>query len=59
MATAVYEGRRGLLKHLSTWLQAIGLVYLIGSGMVFLGAIVGLIVREPIELMPWIAGLMR
>ena len=59
MVTAVYEGPRGPLKHLSTWLQAIGLVYLIGFGMVFLGAIVGMIVRGTTELVSWIAGLMR
>ena len=46
------------MTHLSTWLQAIGLVYAAGLAMVVLGAAVALIIRSAIELVMWIAGLM-
>ena len=41
------------------WVQAVGLVYVIGFGMVLLGAAVVLPVLGVIELVSWIAGLMR
>ena len=58
MVTTVQQGPRAL-RHLSTWLQAVGLVYAIGFGMVLLGAAVVLPVLGAIELVSWIAGLMR
>ena len=58
MVTTVQQRPRAL-RHLSTWLQAIGLVYVIGFGMVLLGAAVVLPVLGVIELVSWIAGLMR
>ena len=59
MVTTVQERPRGALGHLSTWLQAIGLVYVIGFGIGLLGAAVVLPVLGVIELVSWIAGLMR
>ena len=47
------------MRHLSTWAQAIGLVYVIGFGMVLLGGAIALPVLGAIELLDWIAGLMR
>jgi hypothetical protein len=58
MVTMVQDERHGALRHLSTWLQAAGLVYAIGFGMVLLGAAVALTVRGVIELAAWVAGLM-
>ena len=58
MVTTVHNGPRAALTHLSTWLQAIGLVYAAGLAMVVLGAAVALIIRSGIELVLWIAGLM-
>jgi hypothetical protein len=49
----------GALKHASTLGQAMGLVYLVGLGMVLCGAAVDLTARGAIELLSWIAGLMR
>ena len=59
MATTVHQEPRGSLQHLSTWVQAIGLVYLVGFGMVVFGAAVDHTFRGAIELVSWIAGLMR
>jgi len=59
MVTTVREQPRGALRHLWTEVQAIGLVYVIGFGMVLLGAAVVLPVLGIIELVSWIAGLMR
>jgi len=58
VTTARTEPRR-LLRHLSTWAQAVGLVYVIGFGMVLLGGAVVLPVLGVVELVSWIAGLMR
>jgi hypothetical protein len=59
MLTTVHEHQRGALRHLRTWVQAAGLVYAIGFGMVLLGAAVVLPVLGVIELVSSIAGLMR
>ena len=59
MVTTVHERPRGALRHLWTWVQAVGLVYVVGFGMVLLGAAVVLPVLGVIELVSWIAGLMR
>ena len=59
MVTTVHEQPRRALRHLLTWVQAVGLVYAIGFGMVLLGATVALTARGAIELVSWIAGLMR
>ena len=59
MVTTVHEGPRGFAGHLWTLVQAVGLVYVIGFGMVLLSASVGLVVRGAIELASWIAGLVR
>lgn len=59
MVTTVRTEPRRALTHLSTWVQAVGLVYVIGFGMVLLGAAVVLPVLGVIELVSWIAGLMR
>lgn len=37
MVTTVREGRREFVEHLWTWVQAVGLVYVIGFGIVLLG----------------------
>ena len=55
----VQVGPRGFVGHLWTWVQAVGLVYVVGFGMVLLGASVALVVRGAIELVSWIAGLAR
>jgi len=49
MATAVHTEPRRALRHLSTWVQAVGLVYVITFGMVLLGAAVVLPVLRVIE----------
>jgi hypothetical protein len=59
MVTTVCEQRGGTLRHLWTWVRAAGLVYVIGLGMVLLGAAVVLPVLGVIELVSWIAGLMQ
>lgn len=59
MVTTVQERPRGALRHLWTWVQAVGLVYAIAFGLGLLGAAVVLPVLGIIELMSWIAGLMR
>lgn len=59
MVTTVHEQRRGALRHLWTWAQAVGLVHVIGFGMVLLVAAVALPVLGVIALVSWIAGLMR
>ncbi len=59
MVTTVRTEPRRALRHLSTWVQAVGLVYVIGFGIVLLGAAVVLPVLGVIELVSWIAGLMR
>ena len=58
MTATVDQKPQGVLKHVSTLVQAMGLVYLIGLGMALLGAAVDLTVRGAIELVFWIAGLM-
>jgi hypothetical protein len=57
MVTTIHEDSRGALKHLSTSVQAIGLVYLIGFVMALLGATVALMVHAVIEVVSGIAGL--
>ena len=59
MATTVHQGSRRFVRHLWTWVQAIALVYLIGFAMVLLGAAVVLPLRGAIELLAWIAALIR
>ena len=59
MVTTVYAGPRGFVGHLWSWVQAAGLVYVVGFGMVLLGSSVTLVVRGAIELVSWIAGLVR
>ena len=59
MMTTVHEQPSGVLRHFWTWVQAAGLVYVIALGMVLLGATVALTARGVIELLSWIAGLMR
>ncbi len=59
MVTTVRTAPRRAMKHLSAWAQAVGLVYVIGFGMVLLGAAVVLPVLGVIELVSWIAGLSR
>jgi hypothetical protein len=59
MVTTVHTEQHRALRHLWTWLQAAGLVYAIGFGMVLLGAAVVLPILGAIELVSWIAGLMR
>lgn len=58
MVTTVREEPRGFLRHLSTWVQAVGLVYVVGFGMVLFGATVALTIRGVIEVVSWVAGLM-
>ena len=55
MMTTVYEEPRRVLRHFWTWVQAVGLVYVIAIGMVLLGATVALTARGLIELLLWIA----
>jgi hypothetical protein len=59
MVTTVHDEPRRALRHLSTLLQATGLVYVIGLGMVLLGASVALAVRGVLELVSWLAGFIR
>ena len=59
MATTIHQEPRGVLKHVFTLVQAIGLVYLIGLGMVLFGVAVELTARGAIELVSWIAELTR
>jgi hypothetical protein len=59
MVTTVRDQPRAALAHLWTWLQAAGLVYVSGFGMALLGAAVVLPIFGLIELVSWIAGLMR
>jgi hypothetical protein len=59
MVTTVHGRSRGALRHLATWVQAAGLVYVIGFGMVLLGAVIALPVLGVLELVSWMAGLMR
>lgn len=59
MTTTAHERPRGFGTHLWTWVQAVGLVYLIGFAMVLFGAAVALGIRGVIELIALIAGLMR
>jgi hypothetical protein len=59
MLTTVDEQPYGALRHFWTLVQATSLVYVIGFGMVLLGAAVVLPVLGLIELVYWIAGLMR
>ena len=57
MVTTVHAEPRTALGHLTTWVQAVGLVYVVGAGMVLLGATVAVAIRGAIELVSWIAGL--
>lgn len=57
MVTTVRERPREFVEHLWTWVQAVGLVYVIGFGIVLLGATVALAVRGAIELVSWMARL--
>ena len=59
MVTTVYEQRGGALRILWTWVQAVGLVYVIALGFGLLGAAVVLPVLGVIELVSWIAGLIQ
>jgi hypothetical protein len=59
MLTTVHQEPRRFVGHLWTWVQAIALVYVIAFGMVLLSATVALTVRGAIELLSWIAGLVR
>jgi hypothetical protein len=59
MVTTVQEAPRGFVGHLWTWVQAVGLVYVVGFGMVLLGSSVTLVVRGAIELVSWTVGLAR
>jgi len=59
MGTTVHEAPRGFVGHLWTWVQAVVLVYLIGFAMVLLGAAVALPVRGAMELLSWVAALIR
>lgn len=58
MVTTVQQRPRAL-RHLSSWLQAIGLVYATAFGLVLLGAVVSWGLRGAIEGLSWLAGLMR
>jgi hypothetical protein len=57
MVTTVHEAPRGFTGHLRTWIQAIGLVYLIGFGMVLFGAAITLFVRGVAAVVSWAAAL--
>ena len=59
MATTVHEEPRGALRHVSALVQAIGLVYVVGFGMVAFGAAADLTLRGATELVSWIAGSIR
>jgi hypothetical protein len=59
MVTTVPAAPRGFVRHLWTWVQAIALVYLIGLAIAFLGAAIALPVRGAIELLSWVATLIR
>ena len=59
MLTTVHTSPRRALRRLSTWAQAVGLVYVIGFGMVLLGGAVVLPVLGAIELMSWSTGWLR
>lgn len=58
MATMVPAPRR-FIGHLWTWVQASILVYLIGFGLVLLGAAVALLVRGVMEVTSWVAETIR
>ncbi len=58
MATTVPAPRR-FIGHLWTWVQASILVYLIGFGIVLLGAAVALLVRGVMEVTSWVAETIR
>jgi hypothetical protein len=47
------------MTHLSTVLQAIGLVYVIGFGMALVGAAIELTGRTAVHVVSWMGGLMR
>ena len=59
MVTTVHAAPRGFVRHLWTWVQAVALVYVIAFGIVLLGAAVALPVRGAMELLSWVAGLIR
>ena len=59
MVTTVHDAPRGFVRHLWTWVQAIALVYLIGFAMVLLAAAIALPVRGAVELLSWVAALIR
>ena len=59
MVTRGHERPLGPLKHLATWAHATSLAYVVGFGMVLLGAAIVLPVLGLIELVSWVAGLVR
>ena len=59
MATTVHEEPRGTLRQVAALVQAMGLVYVVGLGMVAFGAAVDLTLRGATELVSWIAGLIQ
>lgn len=59
MVTTAHEQPLGAVKHLATWAHAAGLAYVVGFGMVLLGAAVVLPVLALIELVSSAAGLVR
>lgn len=56
---SVREQPRVALRHLWTWLQAAGLVYLIGIGLMLVVGAIALPVLALFTLVSWAAGLMR
>ena len=50
---------RGFAGHLWTWVQAVVLVYLIAFAVVLLGSVVTVFVRGAIEVLSWVATLIR
>ena len=59
MVTTAHQAPRGFVGHLWTWVQAVALVYLIGFAMVLLGVAIGVTVRGAMELLSWVAALVR
>ena len=59
MVTTIHAAPRGFARHLWTWVQAIALVYLIGFAIALLGVAIALPVRGAVELLSWVAALIR
>ena len=59
MVTTVSKEPRGVLWHVSTWLQAIAVIYVAAFAVVLIGAAIALMVRGGVELVSWIGGLTR